>query len=137
MRSAPVQNPGPNIHRIEGIGTLATQTKAQKVEQEEAREKLRAILSPGDRVYTILRNVSRSGMRREISTVIIENGQARDISWLTARAIDSRIGANNGIVWDGAGMDMGFDVVYNLSMALFCPEKYDHDAAYSLKQEWL
>ena len=41
-------------------------SKKSDQEKTEAIERLRKILKPGDRVYTILRHVSRSGMQRVI-----------------------------------------------------------------------
>jgi hypothetical protein len=46
-------------------------TKAQKQEQEQAREELRKILKPGDTVYCGLKHVSRSGMQREIALYVV------------------------------------------------------------------
>jgi len=110
-----------------------------KATQKEAIETLREILKPGDRVYTILRHVSRSGMMRHISLVIKSDANGiRDISHLAAKALDYKRADNGGIKTSGCGMDMGFDLVYNLSMVLFCPEgKYTHEGAYALKHEWL
>ena len=47
-------------------------TKAQQAERDEAREKLRKWLKPGDTVYTVLRHVSRSGMMRTIQVIHLE-----------------------------------------------------------------
>ena len=46
--------------------------KPTKEEQAESREFLRGLLNPSDKVYTILRHVSRSGMSRRISTIYIK-----------------------------------------------------------------
>lgn len=84
--------------------------------QEEARQQLRDLVKPGDVIQTILRHVSRSGMSRSISPVI----EADDASWLVARAIDERVDQNHGgIKMQGAGMDMGFELVYRLGYALY------------------
>ena len=106
--------------------------------KDEARDKLRSMLPKGSTVYTVLRHVSRSGMQRAISPVLCQDGSVHDISYLVAPAIGERFDRkHDGIIMHGAGMDMGFALVYALSMALFCPDKYDHDAAYSLKHRWL
>jgi hypothetical protein len=128
-------------------------TKAQLSEQVEAREKLRELLPPGTTVSTILRHVSRSGMQRSISPII----DGEDYSWLVRRAIGGIIDQRNGgIKRTGCGMDMGFDLVYSLSRALYpngfacigerCPSN-DHsnhdpgpahgDGGYALEQRWL
>lgn len=128
---------------------------------DEARTELRALLPPGTTVSTIPRHVSRSGMTRSISPVIVHNGTIREISWLATQAvpgwkIDPRYG---GIRLHGAGMDMGFWLVYQLSRTLYpdafdcigdrCPAN-DHsngdrnyqphrhtDGGYALQQSWL
>jgi hypothetical protein len=89
-------------------------------EVKEAKEKLSEYLHPGDKVYTILRQVSRSGMSRHISTVIATKEGMYDITYLVARVIgEKRDQHDGGIVVSGAGMDMGFEIVYNLSRILF------------------
>ena len=94
-------------------------TKAQVREQDEATERLREELHPGDTVHTILRHVSQSGMSREISLVTVKDGNVRDWSWLAAKAMGDRLGNRDGIKVSGCGMDMGFHLVYNLSRTLF------------------
>ena len=133
----------------------ATATKRQ--EREEAIETLREVLSPGDEVYTILRHVSRSGMSRSISLIVNATNSDGvgtspwDISYLAARAMDDRIDRDRGgIKISGAGMDMGFALVYNLGRTLWPegfdtwpgywrnePLDHDPDGGYALKQRWL
>ncbi len=139
-------------------------TKAQRAEQAEALDQLRELLKPGDTVRTILRHVSRSGMSRSISLVMVEDGKVRDISWLCARADLGKLDRkNDGVKVGGCGMDMGFHLVYTLSRMLFqgrfpcagknCPSN-DHnnppypkrrkgtprqhsDGGYALSHRWL
>lgn len=40
---------------------MGRETKAEKAEREEYRQKLRGTLPPGSTVYTVLRHCSRSG----------------------------------------------------------------------------
>jgi len=109
-------------------------TKQAKQEQAEAVTRLREILKPGDTVHTILRTVSRSGMQRTISAVIVEDGIPHDYSFLVAQATGSRL-KDGAVVMGGCGMDMGFALVHELSYALFgkgytctgkgsCPSNY-------------
>lgn len=98
---------------------MSGMTKAEKQEKQEAIEKLRAMLKPGDTVRTILRHVSRSGMSREVSPVF----DGEDIGWLVSRAIGSPIGPHGGVKMGGCGTDMGFALVYELSYALW-PEGF-------------
>lgn len=94
--------------------------------RNESIETLRKLLSPGDKVYTILRHVSRSGMQRRISLIFAHaQGEIEDITWEAARALGdpvkqgSRYVQDGGMVVNGCGMDMGFHVVYQLSGVLF------------------
>lgn len=138
-----------------------------RTEQREAVDQLREMLPVGSTVHTIARHVSRSGMSRSISLVVCEDGQPWDISWLVARATGQKIDRDRGgIKIGGAGMDMGFALVYNLARTLYpdghecggdgdgnyqhrCPSN-DHsngdrdytphhhlDGGYALRHEWL
>lgn len=122
-----------------------------KKEQTEAIEKLRGMLKPGDRLSTILRHVSASGMSRSISVIISDQDGINDITWLVARALDMRIDdKHQGIKIGGCGMDMGFEIVYQLGGKLFPGgfdvegrgrngdmSGHDNDGGYALKQSWL
>lgn len=90
-------------------------------ERQEAKERLLGMIHPGDTVYTILRHVSRSGMQRVISLVVMVDGQPMDVSWMAARAIGCRFTNEKhyGIVTGGCGMDMGFHLVYSLGSVLW------------------
>jgi hypothetical protein len=104
-------------------------------EKEEAILKLRDILHPGDRIYTILRHVSRSGMMRVIDVQVMVpceekyaptkgvNAQPRWIGHLVATAIgmpwDDR---KQGIRMGGCGTDMGWEITYHLGWALYGKE---------------
>lgn len=123
------------------------QTKAQQAERAEAIAKLREWIKPGDTIYTILRNVSRSGMQREIGVCIVKDGEMLHPNYSVAKALDCRQGKNDGIIMGGCGMDMGFALVYNLGMTLW-PNgtdkphgtrngEPDSDGGYALKQRWL
>lgn len=99
---------------------MAKLTQAQIAEQTEARDKLRSILTPGTTVYTALRHVSSSGMYRAISAIVIVDGEPIDLDWLIVQAglgkFDQR---HAGIKAGGCGMNMGFNLVYSLSRALY------------------
>lgn len=103
---------------------------AKEAAKAEACAKLREWIKPGDTVYTILRNVSRSGMSRDVSVVLIkrdEHGNEYTLhpNWLVGAAIGARVkqGWNDAIVMRGCGTDMGFEIVYNLAYALW-PEGF-------------
>lgn len=132
--------------------TTKPRTKAQQKadDRAEACAKLRELLQPGDTVYTILRRVSRSGMMRHISCVIVDGryGGMNDITWLVARACgDTMDRDTGGIKVGGCGMDMGFHIVYRLGRKLW-PDgtdkphgtrngQPDTDGGYALKHRWL
>ena len=112
-------------------------SKAAQARQEkaEAIARLQDTLKPGDRVYTILKHVSQSGMSRVISVVhVTTEGEIECLDWLIARAgIFNRTTASarqDGLKVSGCGMDMGFHVVYEVSGAVFSD-------GYALKQSWL
>jgi len=134
---------------------------AKEREKEEYKEKLRGVLAPGDVVYTTVRHVSRSGMRRAIDVHIIRDEEPLWLSYQVAKALGWHFNEKNEAVdVDGCGMDMGFHIVYELSRALF-PKGFecvgegkcrsnDHtngdrnyephhhqDGGYALRQRWL
>lgn len=117
-------------------------------ERAEAIEKLRARLVPGQTVSCKLNHVSRSGMSRSIALYVVEEGEIREISYFAARAMGDTIDrTHGGIKIGGAGMDMGFALVYNLGATLWpkgTPEPHgrrngepDSDGGYALKHRWL
>lgn len=95
-------------------------TTKKTTEQNEALTRLRALLQPGDTVYTTLVHVSRSGMHRLINVNTIIDNQPQWLSGYIARAglftLDSK---RDALRVGGCGMDMGFHVVYRLSAALW------------------
>ena len=83
------------------------------------------------RVYTILRHVSRSGMRREISLFVADEvGRITCLDYWVATVMGRKIGKHEGIVVQGCGMDMGYDLVSALGEIL-------HNNSSSLTHEWL
>ena len=96
--------------------------KVSKQERDESIAKLREWIKAGDTVYTILRHVSKSGMQREIGVVINlakqSQGGPLHPNYSISRALGYRLGKRDGVVVDGCGMDMGFEIVYNLSRVL-------------------
>ena len=99
-------------------------TKVTESERLEALERLREWLSPGDTVYTILRHVSRSGMQRTIDAIVADRIDTKPgvfcIGWAIAKALDMRFDRDrSGVKIGGCGMDMGFELVYNLGRALW------------------
>lgn len=117
--------------------TLSKRAQAQ-LDRDYAIEKLLTYyVKPGAKVYTILRHVSASGMSRDISLVIGDGNDIADITYYAAQALGDKLIESKGhraIRQNGCGMDMGFDLVYNLSSVLFSGQER---AGYVLKQGWI
>lgn len=123
------------------MNATSSSAKQDKIDRlARAREMLLKFCPRGTTVYGIVRSVSRSGMSRRIDFYAIDPTDARPV-FLTGY-ISTLLGMpwkdkRDGLSVSGCGMDMIFHVVNNLSMALYCPEKYDHDAAFALRSESL
>lgn len=109
-----------------------------QLDRDYAKEHLLThYLKEGDKVYTILRSVSASGMSRDISLVIAQGEEIIDITYYAAHAMGDKVKESKGhraIRVNGAGMDIGFHLVYNLSSVLFHGQER---AGYALKQGWI
>ena len=103
---------------------------------------LEEYLKDTDTVYTILRSVSSSGMTSHISLVVAgldSNGAPAvyDITYHASMVLGDKLQERNGyrtIKVNGAGMDMGFHLVYNLSSVLYHGQER---AGYKLSHRWL
>ena len=94
-------------------------------------------VNAGDTIYTVIRSVSSTGMSRTMSVKIVRDGRIDDITFSVAHALDYPLVEVNGsraIRVSGAGMDMGFHIVYSLSSVLFRGEER---AGYVLSHRWL
>jgi hypothetical protein len=90
------------------------------LQQEESLTILRDLLPVGSTAHTILRHVSRSGMSRRISVVVITPEGPHDVTWHVAQVSGYNLSRDHeGLVVGGCGMDMGFAVVYSLSRTLY------------------
>ena len=118
--------------------------------EKEKIQTLRKVLKPGDTVYTVLRYVSRSGMYRVISLLIVKKGEIKCIDYLAAELLEGWDRKHEGCKASGCGMDMGFHLVYNLGRVLFPrgfktwpgywrnePLEFDKDGGYAFHQRWL
>ena len=140
-------------------------TMAQKVEKEEAIKELRDKIKAGDTLYTKLVHCSKSGMMRVVDVFIIRDNVPLRYSWSVAQAAGFKYNRKHeGVEVGGCGMDVGFEVVYNLSRVLFadgfkcigkenrCPandhtndpweenystDRVHSDAGYALRHRWL
>lgn len=104
---------------------------------EQDKQQLRDMLGDTPNVYTILRSVSASGMSRHISLKIVHKGELIDITYLAARVLGDKLSeklGHNTIRVNGCGMDMGFNLTYNLSSVLYAGQER---AGYVIKQRWI
>jgi hypothetical protein len=127
--------------------TTATMTKKQQKQEDydyAKKQLLEFFVKEGDTVYTVLRSVAPSGMSRTMSLKVAKNGKILDLTYYASVVLEYPLVEVNGsraIRVGGAGMDMGFHVVYSLARVLF-RDKYEGqadavDAGYSLSQAWL
>ena len=119
-----IRTPDGAVFATENPHTWANCERIPSAEGPAARRayvasELRALLSPGQTVYTILRHVSASGMTRRISLCAIADGGLRHLDNLVAALLDYRQHKHSGLIVTGCGMDMGFHLVYNLGAALW------------------
>lgn len=94
--------------------------KIKESERLDAIARLKEWVKPGDKLYTVLKHVSRSGMLRVIDVKKPDGDSIMHLGFNVAEAV--------GYSWDrkkegmrvgGCGMDMGFSVVNSLSYALY------------------
>lgn len=92
----------------------------------------REFAPPGATLYTVLRHCSASCMTRWIDVYAIVGNEPRYLSYTVAKVIGRQVNTrgHEGIVCHGAGMDMGFDLVYSLSREI-------HGDGYALNHRWL
>lgn len=93
------------------------------LEKSEAILRLLEVVKPGDTIYTILRHVSQSGMKRVISLFVIRDNKPIRLDWFISNALGYRYNdVHEGIEVRGFGFDVGYSVVQNLSYRLFGEE---------------
>lgn len=119
-------------------------------ERDHAIMDLKALIKPGDKVYTILRHRAASGMFRVIDLFVIKNDEPVSITWAACKATGSTYNRRHeGMAAPGCGLDVGFEAVYNIGRALWenGDGKYktgrngmsgpETDGGYLLRQVWL
>jgi len=83
------------------------------------------------RIYTQLAHVAKSGMQRSVKLYVVpEAGRIINITRYVANLLDRNIDRYDGITVRGCGFDVGFDLVYRVSLKLY-------QDGYKLKHEWL
>jgi hypothetical protein len=128
----------------------ATRLPAKRGEEllrKQYQNALRERLKPGDTVYTLMRSVSRSGMRRTFDVYMSRDNQMACVTYSVAKACRYGLDNHGRIVVGGCGFDAGYDIVYSLGRALWpngTPEPHgtrngqpDSDGGYALNHSWL
>ena len=91
-------------------------------EKAEAINQIRKYVRPGDTVYGIVREVSRSGMSRTIDLYAVNRkDKDRPLAYLTGYAakVLGYTRKDRGMLVGGCGMDMVFHCIYSLARAIF------------------
>jgi len=81
-------------------------------------------------LYTKLDSVSRSGMTRKITVLDIEGETPSYWNYYVSEVLNMKLDKNGSLTVKGCGMDMGFHLIYNLSLAL-------HGDGYKIKHRWI
>lgn len=95
---------------------MPTKKQIEAQGAEVAAAELREIFPPGSTATVLLRHVSASGMTRSISLI---SPDVQDVTYLLVRLGLGKFDSHGGIKRGGCGMDMGFDLVYSMSRALY------------------
>jgi len=94
--------------------------------REEAIQKLKEYVKPGDTIHTILRHVTKSGMTRYIEPLVFVEGRPVYITYWANEVLGwGGSSKHEGVKVGGCGMDMGFHLVYSLSRALYSEAGYE------------
>lgn len=95
-------------------------TKSEQIRQQaDACEKLRAMLSPGQTIYTISRHASGNQHSVVIATKLDNRPIIRDITHLVAMAVGFRRSKQMFIQQGGGGYSKSFEIGYRLGLALW------------------
>jgi hypothetical protein len=87
-------------------------------------------------IYTKVTKVAPSGMSRWIQCYISSQDGISNISWFVACLTGNRYDSHNGVFISGCGMDMGFELIYQLAYAID-DILTTGKTGYKLKQEWM
>jgi hypothetical protein len=123
------------------LETKETKKQTEQRERAEAKDFLLSVFSKQEKptAYTILKSVSASGMSRTMKVVTYHEGQVLDITWWVGKLGMGTLTEKNGqrvLRVGGCGMDMGFHVVYSLSVVLY-GYGADYRGGYTIDQRWL
>ena len=118
-----------------------SKTKKQKAEDcGFALDYFRTHFPAGSTLYTVLGDVSRSGMARTIKLIGTVDGVPVDLSTFASWALAWPMARDgSGVRVSGAGMDMGFYLVYSLGRHVWpdFDQHADESQPYPYAQRWL
>lgn len=124
-----------------------TRAEGEKLYRAQVLTEAKRKIKPGQKIYCTLRHVSSSGMSRRISLHTVHKGELIPLDHTAAILTGRTLSDKGGIVCNGCGMDMGFDLVYSLGYAIWpkgTPKAHgtrngepDRDGGYALKHSWI
>lgn len=124
-----------------------TRAEGEKIYRAQLLAETKRKIKPGQKIYCTLRYVSRSGMQRRISLHTIHKGELIPLDYAASILTGRTLSDKGGIVCNGCGMDMGFDLVYSLGCAIWpkgTPKPHgrrngepDSAGGYALKHSWI
>jgi len=112
-------------------------------DKELSKERLlESYLMETNIVYTVLRGSSSSGLTKYVSLMVpgLDHEGKPDlfnITWHASNVLGDKLHDRDGhrvLKLQGGGMDLGFNVIYNLSSVLYTGQDR---AGYVLKHRWL
>jgi hypothetical protein len=122
--------------------TIAAQLKGITDKELSKERLLEDYLKETNTVYTVLRGASSSGLTQYVSLMVpgLDHDGKPDIyniTWHASNVLGDKLHDKDGhrvLKLQGGGMDLGFNVVYNLSSVLYAGQDR---AGYVLKHRWL
>ena len=94
--------------------------RTSKANRTEALDMLRDWIKPGEHVFSVWRGTSASGMTRWFDFYLIQNNQPHRLTALMCTALGYTYDTKReALKTQGCGMDMAFNAVYSLGMALW------------------
>ena len=95
-----------------------------EVQRDTAVKNLREVIAPGATIYVLLRRKNKLGTCRWVEFYHINEGQLKCITWDVALAIQGEYcREHDAVKITGAGLDVGYASVRELSDALYGPSR--------------
>jgi hypothetical protein len=122
--------------------SIAAQLRGITDKELSTERLLSDYLNQTSTVYTVSRGVSSSGLTQYVSVMVagLDDSNKADlynITWHVSNVLGEKLHDRNGhrvIKLQGGGMDLGFNLVYNLSSVLYAGQER---AGYVLKHRWM